>query len=227
MSFCKCKKYLILVVIWEFIWFIPVYPVLCSNIGIRKNLFLKKASEYYYQNKLDKAISICLQILKEDPYDFDTLLDVVAMYIKKGLFYDAYPYAQRLVDKYPNKSEALINMAVVEIGLGKFHDAIKYLNIAKNIKDCPIFNIYLNKGIIFSKKGNLDVALKFYKKAEVLDPNNASLLFNMALLYDKEKDFKNALIYYQKYLTLYTTKIPTAEKKRIQNRIYLLMNYLR
>ena len=144
----------------------------------------------------------------------------------KRSFFEAYPYLKRLVNKYPNKPDGWINLAIVEIGLGKLKDAMNHLNMAEKINS-PNFRIYLHKGIILSKMGKLDDALKYYKQAELLSPHNSSLIFNMALLYDKKGDYRQALLYYEIYMRRYEKEIPLSEKNKIHRRIELLRTNLR
>ena len=209
------KTYFIIIII---LFIILNATSVLSNSSFGKNVFLQKAAEYYRANMLDKAITLYLEVLKKDPYNFNALINLSAAYIKKHSFSEAYPYVKRLIQKYPNRPDGWINMAIVEIGLGRLKDAMNYLNMAEKIIDCPKFRIYLHKGIILSKMGKLEEALKYYKKAELLDSNNPSLIFNIALLYDKKGDYQQALIYYEIYLQRYKN-ISSFEKDRIERRI--------
>lgn len=50
-------------------------------------------------------------------------------------------------------------------------------------------NVYLIQGIYLQLKGDLDAALKAYKKSESLQPNSADLQYNLGLLYFARKQY--------------------------------------
>ncbi len=188
-----------------------------------EEIFLKKAGYYLSQDLLDKAIDLYLEVLKKDPYNFYALINLSSAYIKKGSFYEAYPYLKRLVRKYPERPESWINLAVCEIGIGDLRSAMKNLEKAEKLLDCPSFALYLHKGVIFSKMGKLEDAIRCYKKAELMNPEDPCLIFNIALAYDKKKDYKKAIIYYEMYLK---KEVSQEEKRKVRERIEQLKLYL-
>ena len=218
------KKTIILIIL---IFLIKTDPLTSGGELPADEIFLKKAAEYYHQKKLDMAIKLYLQILENDPYNLNALINIGAAFIKKGSFSDAYPYIKRLVTKFPNRSEGWINLAICEIGLRKLKDALKHLNIAEKRFDCPEFCIYLHKGIIYSKLGKLEKALEFYNKAELLKPDDPVLIFDLALLYEKKGDCKNALLYYQRYMKRWGTSISPGDKADMEKKIYVLQKLCR
>lgn len=207
-----------------FIIFVLIEPAFATGYH-NKEIFLKKAAQYYYQNRLDKAISLYSQVLKNDPYNQYALINITAAFIKKGLFSEAYPYTKRFTSRYPDKPEGWINMAICEIGLGRLKQALTHLDMAEKRIDCPDFIIYMHKGIIFSKMGKVDEALRFYKKAEIINPDDPALIFNMALLYAKKKDYKDALLYYQRYLQRYGQQLSSSERTQIREMIRWLRKF--
>lgn len=50
-------------------------------------------------------------------------------------------------------------------------------------------NVYLIQGIYLQLKGDLDTALKAYKKSESIQPNSADLQYNLGLLYFEKKQY--------------------------------------
>ena len=51
--------------------------------------------------------------------------------------------------------------------------------------------------------GNMDVLVENYKKILAQDPQNSTAIHNLASVYYYKKDYKNALIYWEKYYALY------------------------
>jgi tetratricopeptide (TPR) repeat protein len=56
-------------------------------------------------------------------------------------------------------------------------------------------NVYLVQGIYLQLKGDLDAALKAYKKSESLQPNSADLQYNLGLLYFERKQYNLAKVH--------------------------------
>ena len=55
-----------------------------------------------------------------------------------------------------------------------------------NKKDAKIFH---NLGINLKRQGRLDEALKYYKNALDIDPDNSLTLYNVGILYNKRSEY--------------------------------------
>ena len=56
--------------------------------------------------------------------------------------------------------------------------------------------ITANLGAIMQKEGNYDEALRYYSKAEYLDPSNVNTRLNVGTLYQQKGDYKTAITAY-------------------------------
>ena len=60
-----------------------------------------------------------------------------------------------------------------------------------------------NLGAIMQKEGNFDEALRYYSKAEYLDPSNVNTRLNVGTLYQQKGDYKTAITAYDSVLIIY------------------------
>ena len=188
------------------------------------NLFFQKALTYHRQNKLDEAIHMYQKVLSKNPEHFDALFNLSSAYIETSAFSKAYPLLNKLRDLDPEKPEVLLNLAIVEIALGRFQSALAYLSIAEKRKDGPNFEIYFHRSVALSQLGNLNEAIVWYKRAEELHPHHSRLLFNIALVYDKMQNYPEAVRYYFKFLKQDLSS--PNEKKEVAARILALKVYM-
>ena len=190
-----------------------------------ENLFYNKALSYHRRNDLQNAIQMYLEVLKKNPEHYDALLNLAAAYIKTSSFSEAYPKLLKLKARDPENPIVLLNLAITEIGLGSPQKAIAYLNLAESLKDTPLFEIYLHRGVALSHLNKLNEAIIWYKRAEELHPGYPRLLFNMAVIYDKQQQYKEALMYYESFLRQDVSTSPS-EKKELESRIRVIKAYI-
>ena len=203
--------------------FLPDSKVIINN-GVKvkaEEIFYKKALTYQKENKFNQAIRMYREVLKNNPEHQDALLNIGACYIKKSEFSKAILYLDKLKNLETGSCDALINLAIAQIELGRFNKALVCLDEAEALIKFSRFEIFLYRGLAFCKLNESDPALKWYRKAEQLVPKNPVLLFNMAVLLDKQKIYSKAAKYYSACLrdgNLLSNK----EKKTVKNRIMLI-----
>jgi len=188
------------------------------------NLFFQKALTYHRQNKLDEAIHMYQEVLWKNPDHFDALFNLASAYITTSAFSKAYPLLNQLKGLDPDNPEVLLNLGIVEIGLGRLQSALVYLSMAEKRNDGPQFDIYFHRSVALSQLGNLNEAIVWYKRAEDLFPNHSRLLFNIALIYDKMQNYSEAVRYYLKFLQ--QDRSSPNEKKDVAARILALKVYM-
>ena len=191
-----------------------------------EDLFFKKAVSYHRQNKLKMAIQMYLEVLAGNPEHPDALLNLSSAYIQSSAFSRACPLLQKLSNFYPENPQVLLNLAIVEIGLGRPNKAIDCLERSEGLTEKPQFEIYFHRGVALSHLEELDEALTWYKKAEKLSENNPLLLFNMAVAYDKLERYDEALRYYVALLNNVDAPLSVKEKKKVGDRISVLRMFV-
>ncbi|MGL1891031.1 MAG: tetratricopeptide repeat protein [Spirochaetaceae bacterium] len=79
-----------------------------------------------------------------------------------------------------------------------------------------------NKGVELSKNGKLDEAISVFKNALDINPNDANINFNIALVYIKKDKFNEAI----KYLDISVEKDPNDDNLRELGTCYIRLNNL-
>lgn len=190
-----------------------------------EDLFYNKALSYHRRNDLQNAIQMYLEVLNKNPEHYDALFNLASAYIKTSSFSEAYPKLIKLKERDPENPVVLLNLAITQIGLGIPQKAIASLDLAENLKDAPMFEIYLHRGVALSQLNKLNEAIIWYKRAEELHPNYPRLLFNIAVIYDKQQQYKKALRYYESFLKNDLSTSPS-EKKELESRIRVIKAYI-
>jgi len=191
-----------------------------------EDLFFKKAVSYHRQNKLKMAIRMYLEVLAGNPEHPDALLNLSSAYIQSSAFSKASSLLKKLRNFDPENQQVLLNLAIVEIGLGRPDKAITYLERSEGLTEEPQFEIYFHRGVALSHLEELDKALTWYKRAEKLSENNPLLLFNMAVAYDKLERYDEALRYYVALLNNADAPLSVTDKKKVEDRISVLRMFV-
>jgi TolA-binding protein len=186
--------------------------------------FYKKALSYHRSGKIQTAIEMYLEVLKKNPDFEDAIFNLGAAYIATSDFGKAHTLYEKLKDLDPKNPRILLNLSLSEIGLGLPEKAILNLEKAELFKG-PRFEIYLNRGIALSQIGNFNEAIKWHKRAEEIKKDEPLLLFNMALCYDKHKEYPDALKYYLLFLK-HESSFPPHQLRDIKRRVSSLRVHL-
>lgn len=190
-----------------------------------EDLFFQKALRYHREDKLNQAIQMYQQVIRVNPDHRDALFNLSSAYIQLADYSDAYPLLKQLRVIDQRNPDVLVNLAIVEIGLGRPAEAIRLLDMAANQYAEPQFGIYFHRAAALSRLGKLEEARISYKKAEKLNAGHNYLIFNLAVLSDKLQRYDEAVQYYGQFLQQSDT-LPPREKKNIEARIRSLHAYL-
>ena len=136
-----------------------------------------KAAEYY-----KKAVSVA-------PSDVQLRMSYAKILDKQGQEDDAVDEYNYILSKTTDNKELLYSLE--RIYKRKLEDSPNDANIASNL------------GAIMQKQGNYDEALKYYSKAEYLDPSNVTTRINVGTLYQQKGDYRTAITAYDSILILY------------------------
>ncbi len=191
-----------------------------------EEIFYKKALTYQKANRFNQAIRMYREVLKNNPERRDALLNIGACYIKISEFSNAIIYLDKLKTLETGSCDGLINIAVAQIKLGRFNKALVCLDEAEALIKIPRFEIFLYRGLAFSRLNESDQALKWYRKAEQLVPKNSLLLFNMAILFDKQKIYPEAVKYYSACLGG-ADLLSDEEQKAVKKRVSLIKRFMK
>lgn len=138
--------------------------------------------------------------LARDPGHTGAVINLAAAYIAVSDFARAIPVLDTAGALAPDNPQVLINRAIAEIGLGQPERALAHIDMAEKMNGAPPWEIAFHRSVALSRLGRFDEAIAGYRKAEMLQPNDPRLLFNIALVYDSLADFPTAVKYYTRFL---------------------------
>lgn len=144
------------------------------------------------------ALEIYNELYKKNKRDKQVLMGRAVALQKLGLTEEAIFAYEELLELEPGHVEARANM----LGLM----ASKYPAVAlRQLKDLRANNpdnvaLVAQLGIAEAQLGNLDSAIRYIGVAASMEPNNASHLYNMAIMADQAGAKKEAIRYYEQAL---------------------------
>lgn len=144
------------------------------------------------------ALEIYNELYSKNKRDKQVLMGRAVALQKLGLIEEAIFAYEELLDLEPGHVEARANM----LGLM----ASKYPAVAlRQLKDLRANNpdnvaLVAQLGIAEAQLGNLDSAIRYIGVAASMEPNNASHLYNMAIMADQAGAKKDAIRYYEQAL---------------------------
>lgn len=165
-------------------------------------LFFKKGLSYHRQGRYEDAIRMYEDAVSKDPGNIGMQVNLAAACIAVSDFSRAIAVLDTASVLAPDNHQLLMNRAIAEIGLGQMDSALAHIDSAEKYADVPRFDIHFHRSVALSRLGRVEEALAEYRKAEALQSNDARLIFNMALAYDRLADFPTAVRYYQRFLEL-------------------------
>jgi len=195
------------------------------HVQTKEQVFYRKAQGYHKQKNFEMAVELYRQVLQKNPGHRDALFHLSSIYMGQSAYAEAYPLLLKLVSRDPNDPQALVNLAIAEIALGRPKRGIDHLDRALTLADPPQFEIYFHQGVALSRLQRLEEAVTWYKKSEDLDPGHAHLLFNMAVTFDRLERYNEALDCYARFLKVRGSS-SAQERRDVEARIGVLTAYL-
>jgi tetratricopeptide (TPR) repeat protein len=165
------------------------------------------------------------QVLKVRPDHQEALFNLASAYIQLAAYSEAFPLLKKLRSYDKDNLDVLINLAIVQIGMGNPAEALHLLDLAAKHYAHPKFEIYFHRAAALSRLGHLEEAMLSYKTAEELNPNHPNLNFNLAVLCDKLHKYHDAVNYYESFLR-HSDDLPLHEERKIEYRIRSLQAFL-
>ena len=170
----------------------------------------------YEQGKYDEAYVAFRAASELDPKNVDALLGLGRSQVKLRLFGPALDTLKKALELDPRNLNAYIylSQAYVQqyIGSGdpqafvsNLPEALKVLDAAETVArlqtgkpgEVSLSRIFNDRGYVYKLQGNAGKAIDAFKQANVLNPDNSVLLFNLGDMYYATGDLKTALDYLQ------------------------------
>ena len=151
------------------------------------------------------AVELYKQILKSDPDNNNASFALAACYQKLGQYKQAKLIYYKLL-KYDWKDEQIKNELIgnfIEVVVEETPNDAIYLLDRLSAQNPQSAYIMAGAAMAYDKINKSDQAILLFKRAISLDPNQVKYKFNLAIIYDKNADYQNALYYYQDVIKAY------------------------
>jgi Flp pilus assembly protein TadD len=171
----------------------------------------------------DLAIQYYEDAIGVDPDHLSSYNNLGIALSRQGKMEEAIENFEIALTKNPLDPESNYNMAFALGEQGYFQDAIRHYNIAhENSRNNAVVNedVHNNLGILFSKTGRIEEAIRHFQEALVLNPGNFEANNNLAVVYTKTQDYARATQYFQAALRLHP------DDHLLHNRLGLALMYV-
>lgn len=186
-------------------------PTADSMLGI--------ASAYQELGDNINAIEYYKKALGLNPKDSNTAYYIGVLYAENENWNDAQNYLKKAIelDKTNQKAIDFLATVVEQNNIGLLNKAIDLVDDNNFDQSLPILNqiiasdaknsyAYYYRGLVYDSKNNKQGAINDFKKAVEYNPDIVISYYMIASDYDDLKDYKNALTYYNKFISVYADK---------------------
>jgi tetratricopeptide (TPR) repeat protein len=144
---------------------------------------LTRARQALSDNNNAAALELFNQLLKSYPKDTRAMMGRAVSLQKMGQVDEALAAYEDVLNAAPKNLEALTNM----LGLLKNKDPQLALEKLQDLRAAYPYQVDITAqlGVAYAQTGDYDNALKYLNMAAALDPENAYVLYNQAVLFDK------------------------------------------
>lgn len=101
-------------------------------------------------------------------------------------------------------ADEMFRLGLKYANAGKIDEALQILN--EDVVENPTAERYLALGIVYLQKGDYDAAMQNLIEAVKLKPSSAPARYSLAMLYEKNKMYSEAILEWQSFLTLTPSK---------------------
>ena len=189
-----------------------------SNEQIAYEAYLNhdySVAKLYYQKSLD-----------ENPKAFASLFGLGAIAVHEKENQKALEYYQRAEQIDPNHPKLQVALTALRAAAGNYEDWSEVLKsqINKNPQDATL---YFSLGNLYVKRKDWVNAQENFFKALELAPDNMQFALNLAISLDHLGQYRLAIRYYQKALTLASERNPLPSSAQVKSRILAIQQFLR
>lgn len=183
------------------------------------NAYYNTAVIDYLEGKYDDSLKTLYKITDTKvfyPYaDYLTGKNLIAL----GRADEAQAIINKSIKEYPTLVESYLELANINIKAGEYQKADTYLqkaaDLGTGLQDwVRLKNLQILYGTLYFKQGKIKEAIDSFEKALENNENvQPDIYYNLAVCYELNKDNKNAVKYYKKYLKSNPKDAKEIEKK--------------
>lgn len=185
----------------------------------------RMAYNQYLSGQYEAAIELYKQIIEIDNSNQYAKFSIAVIYQKLGQNKEAIViYKELLSDKKITNKQEIISNLFLAMSKEKPKETIFILNkLSKQNPNSDYLQAQL--AMIYSQENNYNQAILYMEKAREINSSEINYSYNLAIFYDKNKNFKKALELYMLTLKNYDKDLHKNNKidlTKIQNRIDIL-----
>ncbi len=175
-------------------------PKLLIDIDVRKKE--KIAYNAYLSGQYEVAIEIYKQILETEPNNNYAKYSLAIIYQKMHQSYEAKSLYLELIKNHSENKEQIIANLLEIIAEESPYDAIYLLSrLSTQNPDSAYF--YAQSGLLYEKLNDYENAILNLEKAAKKDEKRLDYRYNLAIIYDKNKNYKKAIENYYEVVKNY------------------------
>ena len=169
----------------------------------------------------DKAIGLLSRLIELDSKNAEALYQLGRMYFQQRSYGPAWKYFKEAYAINPDIPDLRYYMGMTLLREGFPDKAVEHLKTSAESKDAG-FYVFNALGIAYYRKEMKYEAIKNFKRAISIKPDNASSHLNLAIIHCEQGDYGAAVEEYRKYLKY----SPSSEKtEQVKNIIKQLEEY--
>jgi tetratricopeptide (TPR) repeat protein len=181
----------------------------------------RKGLWYQRQGQIEQAIAMYEEALRLSPNHSAAGSALLSATLETDAFDKACTLGTELHARHPEDHRVALNLAIALVGCARPKEAISLLDRQAALPEPRLFEIFFHKGVAYRQLGEGAKAVEQYRKAEAMRPWDSRLMFNLALAFEREADYPEAIRYYRKCLVV----LPPSEvrmRDRVGRRVALL-----
>jgi tetratricopeptide (TPR) repeat protein len=142
-------------------------------------------------------------VKKESPnkslseFELDTFLYSAREHEMKNEYQGALLNYKKVLETDKNNFVIMNNIAYIYLKLGLTEESVRYSQMAFEINKDYIPAL-INLGVASAKSENISAAEDYFNNALKLDPNNQNVILNLAVLYERQRDYPKAYNYFSR-----------------------------
>ncbi len=202
--------------------------IIVSDSKINNFNILEKERLAYNANLIGQyevAVEIYKQILKDDPENFYAKFSLAIVYQKIGQYRQAKALYYQLLKTNPENREEIVGNLLAILVEESPRDSI-YLLSRLTIENPKSAFILAQGAIAYDKIKNYEQAKLLLERAVLLDQDNISYKYNLAVIYDKTNEFEKALELYIDVAKNYNDSNYSVPIDQVNKRIVAIKNKL-
>ena len=156
---------------------------------------------YYNLNKLDKAIFFLNKSISQNNNYYESYNNLGSVYLKQKKYLKAFQNYKKAILINNKFYDGYLNIVKLLIELQKYKCAEKFLESLLNVNS-NYYEYYYLKGLIYKRLGHFQTSMENYLLAIEKNPNHHLSFNEIGFLFWLKKDYKNAIIYFDKSLSI-------------------------